>query len=68
MDVAYYKVLFARCLRKTTNALSHSSLSHGRGLKPEIQEYNATFYGEVLVDKGAMYIRVTLYGEYLIIL
>jgi hypothetical protein len=25
-------------------------------------------YGEVLVDKGAMYIRVTLYCRYLIIL
>ena len=25
-------------------------------------------YGEVLVDKGAMYIRVTLYCEYFIIL
>jgi hypothetical protein len=25
-------------------------------------------YGEVLVDKGAMYIRVTLYCGYLIIL
>jgi hypothetical protein len=44
-----------------------AAVSHIHGINSQYKS-DFTFYGKVLVDKCAMYIRVTLYCGYLIIL
>jgi hypothetical protein len=61
------------CTRFCVNGSSGSEIwmlghtqTHTSGLISIILMWSEVSYGEVLVDKGAMYIRVTLYWGYLI--